>query len=161
MVVKKLLVLAMFLGMICTAAVSEAGTEFMNTAGGLYVVNCNESISLREYPSTEADAILQIPLGAKVQVLPDSARGSDFAHVSYKGETGYALRSYLTPRGYILQVVNCESWVSLRSAPSTDAVALENVPLGQHVRFVKDAENGFTYVAYQETLGYILNEYLE
>lgn len=57
------------------------------------VVNCNESITLRTYPSTSADEICQIPLGATVYFQGPSDNG--FYQVEYRGCIGYALASYL------------------------------------------------------------------
>ena len=59
-----------------------------------YVVNCNEYISLRARPSTEAEALRTMPLGASVSYLGDADNG--FAKVEYRGTTGYALKSYLS-----------------------------------------------------------------
>ena len=59
----------------------------------MQVVNCTESITLRKTPNTKADEFCQIPLGATVQYL-DTAENS-FYMVSYNGQIGYALASYL------------------------------------------------------------------
>ena len=59
----------------------------------MYVVNCNESITLRTSPSTSASEICQIPLGATVSYVESAANG--FYKVVYLGNTGYALASYL------------------------------------------------------------------
>ena len=59
----------------------------------MYVVNCNESITLRTSPSTSASEICQIPLGAAVSYVESAANG--FYKVVYLGNTGYALASYL------------------------------------------------------------------
>ena len=152
--------MALILGMILLFSVDgSAAQRFMNTEGGMYVCNCNESISLRAYPSTEAEALTQIPLGAVVQEIGGGNRV--FAHVSYGGLTGYALYSYLTPKAWFYQVVYCNEYIRLRNYPSTDADVLRRVPLGAHVRFVKDAGNGFYYVYYNGSLGYVLSFYLE
>ena len=57
-------------------------------------------------------------------------------------------------------VVNCEEWVSLRSAPSTKADRLIKVPLGAPVSDCSWAENGFIYGSYGGYSGYIKAEYL-
>lgn len=59
-----------------------------------------------------------------------------------------------------MYVVNCESWISLRSAPSADAAVITRIPLGEYVRFVKAGSNGYYYVYYKGNLGYALAEYL-
>lgn len=59
----------------------------------MYVVNCEESITLRTSPSTSAGEICQIPLGAVVSYIEPAANG--FYKISYLGNTGFALASYL------------------------------------------------------------------
>lgn len=57
-------------------------------------------------------------------------------------------------------VVNCEEWVSLRTAPSTKADRLIKVPLGALVSDCAWAENGFIHGSYGGYSGYIKAEYL-
>ncbi len=59
-----------------------------------YVVNCSESISLRENPSTSSNILKDIPLGSPVSYVEASQNG--FAKIIYDGTTGYALQSYLS-----------------------------------------------------------------
>lgn len=63
------------------------------TGRSLMVVNCNEYITLRTSPYTSADEITRIPLGAEVDYIEAK---KDFYLVSYNGQIGYALQSYLT-----------------------------------------------------------------
>ena len=56
------------------------------------VVNCNEWISLRRSPSTQAQKLAEIPLGARVEVV---VSGGSFYKCRYDGKTGYALAQYL------------------------------------------------------------------
>ncbi|MBR1730657.1 MAG: SH3 domain-containing protein [Selenomonadaceae bacterium] len=58
-----------------------------------YVVNCNEWISLREYPDVESYALEHIPLGQAVTFLEDVGNG--FYKINYDGAIGYALAAYL------------------------------------------------------------------
>jgi predicted RNA-binding Zn-ribbon protein involved in translation (DUF1610 family) len=62
------------------------------TGRSLMVVNCNEYITLRTSPYTSADEITRIPLGAEVDYIEAK---KDFYLVSYNGQIGYALQSYL------------------------------------------------------------------
>lgn len=59
-----------------------------------------------------------------------------------------------------MRVVNCNEWVSLRSAPSTAAARLAAVPLGALVRECRVAGSGFVYGEYDGLWGYILLDYL-
>ena len=61
----------------------------------------------------------------------------------------------------MLRIVNCQDWVSLRSAPSTQAERLAQVPLGAFVTGEYDPYSEFSYCSYEGVSGYILNEYLE
>lgn len=61
----------------------------------------------------------------------------------------------------MMQVVNCEDWVSLRSAPSTQAERLAQVPLGAYVTGEYDPYSDFSHCSYGGASGYILNQYLE
>ena len=143
----------------------------------MYVVNCNEYITLRTSPSTSAAEITKIPLGASVGYKSDASNG--FYKVSYNGQTGYALAAYLSSSpqsntvansgnadsqmgGFItLTVVNCDEWISLRTSPSTAAERITTIPLGAKVNLISDASNGFYKISYNGRVGYALAEYLE
>ena len=60
-----------------------------------------------------------------------------------------------------MKIVNCQDWVSLRSAPSTQAERLAQVPLGAYVTGECDYYSEFSLCSYNGVSGYILNEYLE
>ena len=57
------------------------------------VVNCNEWISLRTEPSTEAKTAARIPRGELVRLVKPAENG--FYYVEYNGILGYALSHYL------------------------------------------------------------------
>ena len=145
----------------------------------LYVVNCNESITLRTSPSTSSKEIMQIPLGSAVSYIETAANG--FYKVIYNGNTGYALASYLgeeytggaknpapaasTTTGFYngqpLWVVKCKESISLRTQPSTSASAITQIPLNAQVTYLSDASNGFVQVRYNGSSGYALVQYLD
>ena len=104
--------------------------------------------------------------------------GNGFYMVSYRGNIGYALASYLTksniggvyasseePDGYYygqsLTIVQCKEYISLRSADSTSAKVLSKVPLYGSVYYLGTASNGFAHVLYNDTTGYVLKKYLD
>ena len=60
-----------------------------------------------------------------------------------------------------MQIVNCQDWVSLRSAPSTQAERLAQVPLGAYVTGEYDPYSDFSPCSYGGVSGYILNQYLD
>ena len=139
-------------------------TRQETTTNKMYVVNCNEFITLRSQPDTSASELNRIPLGAQVDIIGASENG--FAKVSYKGQTGYALANYLgsiNSIGYetkLLRVVNCNEWISLRTAPNTSASTITRIPLGDSARYISTASNGFYQVSYNGQVGYALAEYL-
>lgn len=67
--------------------------EVADAENTMTVVNCDEWISLRVSPSTEAERIVTIPLGERVEFISTASNG--FYKVSYNGHIGYALASYL------------------------------------------------------------------
>lgn len=79
-------VLAAYLG-------DELPSRQDNAYGTMRVVNCRESISLRRSPSVGASEICQIPLGSIVSYVSSASNG--FYEITYMGNTGYALASYL------------------------------------------------------------------
>ncbi|WP_314164146.1 SH3 domain-containing protein [Lachnoanaerobaculum gingivalis] len=150
-----------------TAAVTQV--QVLTT---LYVVNCNESITLRVSDSTNAKEIRQIPLGAAVSFMENAANG--FYKVSYNGSTGYALASYLSVDPYdhyvasttsstvwAGKVVRCNEYITLRRIPSTKGEEITKIPLGSIVTVYSGAENGFYYINYDGMEGYALAGYID
>ena len=150
-----------------TVAVTQA--QVLTT---LYVVNCNESITLRVSDSTNAKEIRQIPLGAAVSFMENAANG--FYKVSYNGSTGYALASYLSvdPYNHYVasttastvwsgKVVRCNEYITLRRTPSTKGEEITKIPLGAIVTVYSGADNGFYYIDYDGFEGYALAGYID
>lgn len=151
-----------------TAAAAAPTPEALSsqTYETMYVVNCNESISLRTSPSTSAAAVRQIPYGEAVSYIGTSENG--FYKVSYHGDTGYALASYLsyqpappkTDTYTTMWVVNCNDSITLRTSPSTKATEICQIPLGATVSYIESASNGFYKITYLGKTGYALASYL-
>ena len=150
-----------------TVAVTQA--QVLTT---LYVVNCNESITLRVSDSTNAKEIKQIPLGAAVSFMENAANG--FYKVSYNVSTGYALASYLSvdPYDHYVasttastvwsgKVVRCNEYITLRRTPSTKGEEITKIPLGSIVTVYSGADNGFYYIDYDGFEGYALAGYID
>ena len=57
------------------------------------VTGCESWVSLRATPSTSANRLAKVPLGAKVT---DCVKNGSFVKCTYKGQTGYILAKYLT-----------------------------------------------------------------
>ena len=82
----------------------DSGLNFQQMTTGDYywarVVNCNEWISLREYPSTSARRLAKVPLGAIVKIYRGAGEhyGSPyngFYQTYYNGQWGWCLQEYL------------------------------------------------------------------
>ena len=140
--------------------------------GKKQVINCNEFVTLRSYPSTSASAVTRVAKGETVDAY---YYNGTFTYCYYNGLSGYILSKYLgnsyssysysTPSysygSYLglAQVVNCNSWVSLRSYPSTSASRVTTVPLGAWVEaYYYNSE--YTECYYNGMHGYILSTYL-
>ncbi len=61
----------------------------------------------------------------------------------------------------VMQVYNCQEWVSLREAPDTNSKRLEKVYLGELVTDCKAAANDFIQCEFKGKTGYILYQYLK
>lgn len=152
------------------ATSSAPSTQSENSQGTLWVVNCDEWISLRSSASTSASRLAKIPLGASCEYLGSASNG--FYKVRYNGTTGYALSQYLSTQSSYSSssgsassvakrwVVNCDEWISLRSSASTSASRLAKIPLGASCEYLGSAGNGFSKVRYNGTVGYALDQYL-
>lgn len=151
----------------------EAATANTQVLTTLYVVNCNESITLRTANSTSSKEIRQIPLGAAVSFMENASNG--FYKVSYNGSTGYALASYLSvdPYDHYVasttaadlswrgKVVRCNEFITLRKTPSTKGEELIKIPVGAIVTVYSGADNGFYYINYGGIEGYALASYID
>lgn len=71
--------------------------QIINLSGTVYtmqVINCNEWISLREYPDVNSQRLARIPLGEYVYEC--RWYSDDFVYGCYNGQYGYMLTEYLT-----------------------------------------------------------------
>lgn len=172
---KKLIALIMVMALMLTGAALAKG-DYLGT---LTVVNCKSWVTLRESPSTSAPAVARVPLGENVDGYEYNSR---FTECYYKGQHGYILSEYLTDELYRdyqryvpgdeteqntdydnflgnLRVINCDSWVSLRSSPSTSASVVTRIPKGAKVEAYKYDER-FYECYYNGMHGFVLNRYL-
>ena len=87
---KKFLIMAALI-VTFTSAMAFANDKVIST---MYVVECNQSITLRDAPSIYANELAQIPLGERVGVYP-YYETDEFYCVKYRGVRGYVLKTYL------------------------------------------------------------------
>ena len=103
-----------------------------------FVANCNESITLRDAPSVNANEIAQIPLNQGVVFIDYADNG--FYRVSYGRHTGYALANYLSenePEG--LPVGMLIKRATLFESPSTHSNVITTIISGHWVDYIDDA----------------------
>lgn len=89
----KRLFASVFLVLILLSVLLSASAEDV-FAKEYRVSDCESFITLRFEPSTKSAEIVKIPLGASVIAFEEAENG--FLYVNYNGETGYALKKYLT-----------------------------------------------------------------
>ena len=129
-----------------------------------YVVNCEQTVTLRTDPDSSSGEICQVPAGATVAYLGTTSNGFDY--ISYQGNDGYILSKYLVidPNGYdydVYRIVNCNESISLYFDPDMNAEEICQVPIDAYVRCAGMTENGFGEVYYMGNHGYVLDDYLE
>lgn len=72
----------------------------------------------------------------------------------------YTYENFYTEDVSYFTVVNCNEWVSLRSEPDVNSFRLTEVPLGSFVLDCGEYVNGFNFVSFAGTYGYIKSDYL-
>ncbi|MBR0464675.1 MAG: SH3 domain-containing protein [Clostridia bacterium] len=134
--------------------------------GNMMIVNCKSYATLRAMPDTRAQQVARVPLGAIVtNVFYEDDR---FCYCMYGNLEGFVLTENLAwvsgGRGadYIgdAMIVNCKSYATLRSQPSTSSLSLGRVPLGAVVTDCYIVDERFACCTYNGVVGYILLENL-
>lgn len=140
-----------------------ASTAFANNniVATYFVVNCRESITLREYPSVNAPELAQVPLGQAVGFI--EVTNDDFSKINYDGLVGYVLSAYIAPNSPFRDavVVNCRQSITLREEATTYARELVQIPLGARVKYLGVETNSFYKVEYRGMVGFVLKTYIE
>ena len=144
----------------------------------MYVANVANSIYLRSTPYENSNNIITtIPLGAQVVWYNDET--PVFSKISYGGMTGYVKRDYLsatkpsTNQGYTAYtsnttiskyqyVANVKEAIYLRSSMyENSSNIITTIPVGTKVGFIEYANNDFSKINYNGTIGYAKTMYLE
>ena len=145
---------------ICALAANVSASN--NVVATYFVVNCRESITLRDAPSVYAGEITQIPLGQAVGFIANVGNG--FYKINYDGLVGYALAQYLSsyPRSEMRYgtVVNCRQSITLRELPSVDSYEIMQIPLGARVKYLGNTVGEFYRVEYRGAVGFALKAYI-
>ena len=136
------------------------------------------SLNLRTSPSTQSQVVAVYQRGTKVTVLGTSGKWTRVR--TPDGKTGYMLTSYLkkassstpkatpTPKADTGKAVSYYAYVKtasgsnviLRSAASTAAASLGNLPVGTRVQVTREYTSGWRQVKTGGKTGYVLSNYL-
>ena len=149
------------------------GYEYPDSAylGNYQIVNCASYASLRAYPDSSSQRLLQVPLGAIVTNV--YYQDDRFSYCVYGNVDGYILNSNLAwvsggnggyggyasgDSNYIgtARIVNCLSYASLRQYPDTRSARILKVPFGEYVSNATIVDDRFAYCEYGGYAGYIL-----
>ena len=158
---KKLLLIALTICALLITSTALASNKIIST---MFVVECNESITLRDAPSIDANELAQIPLGQAVGFIENAGNG--FYKINYDGIVGYALAEYLSAdrsgvAGIFGRVVNCKISITLRESPSVNAREIMQIPLGERVTLLQGGDTAdFYFVRYRGYDGYVLKTYI-
>ncbi|MEG2670146.1 MAG: SH3 domain-containing protein, partial [Oscillospiraceae bacterium] len=118
------------------------------------------------------NVITEIPLGEVVGYIESAS--SVFAKVDYHGTIGYSKHEYLSANPPVyqkkqspsaqnityLQVQNVKTSIYLRSSPSSNGGIIMEIPVGEYVEFLENANGTFYKIRYNGTVGYSKSEYL-
>ena len=153
-------IFALTFALMCLVASTALANN--NIVATYFVVNCKESVTLREYPSVQARELAQIPLGQAVGFIEET-RDGNFCKVNYDGLIGYVVSTYLAPESPFRDatVVNCRQSITLREEPTTYAYELTQIPLGARVKYLGVETNSFYKVQYRGMVGFVLKTYIQ
>ena len=149
---------------ICALLISSSALANEKIVSTMFVVECEESITLRDRPSVNGRELAQIPLGKAVGFIENAGNG--FYKINYDGVVGYALAQYLSAdrsgvAGIFGRVVNCKISITLREYPSVEAPELMQISLGERVSIYPGEETADFYcVKYRGVRGYVLKTYI-
>lgn len=150
------------------------------------VYNCSEWVSLRKEENAQSERLIKVPLGAVVTRCVDG--NGTWIYCTYKGKSGYIKKDYLRTADYdkikreeeerkrkeeeeaaknypktpfdCMQVVNAQTWVSLRKEPSTDSKRLYEIPAFAYVTNCLYVNANWVHVYYNGMDGYVSAKYL-
>lgn len=130
----------------------------------MYVVNVNESITLRKTPSTNGESVIEIYLGEEVGFIEDT--NSLFAKVKYGDRIGYVMSQYLStsmPNTTVsewMYVDNVSKAIKLRKQPTENSASYFEIELGEEVGFIENVNYEYAKIKYNGTIGYTKQQYL-
>ena len=158
---------------LATPAPTENPTKVM------YIVNANESVTLRKTPDQNGEQITTIPLGTQVEFV--KKENDDFSKIKYGGQEGFVMTKYLTEDANIaiqqagnknakpaepvqhatgssdvsvkftMYVFNVQNSIYLRKYAEENSENICTIPWGEPVGYIEDVTNGFYKIKIQGT----------
>jgi len=154
-------------GYVKTMYLSFPADENAGTVSGYAIVNTQSGpLNMRTQPQLGSSIVQRIPKGAQVGLIHQADK---WYRVSYNGQTGYVMTSYLRMQGAAEQpegstgayaTVNTPSGgLNLRETASDQARVLLAIPQGTALAILSH-ENGWCRVTYAGKTGYVMDKYL-
>ncbi|MGL4848668.1 MAG: SH3 domain-containing protein, partial [Clostridium sp.] len=130
------------------------------------VINITSSLRVREGASTNTPVVGYLKNGDIVNIL---GKSNNFYKISVNGTIGYVYSDYIenlnknnsnnNSEAKVGTIINIESNLRFRSAPTVDSNVLGYFIDGQKVNIIGQA-NGWTKVSYEGQVGYIDSDYV-
>ena len=150
---RKLTALLMLLCLLASVVPASAEYDYI---GDMEVINCNEWVSLREWPGTSADRLLKISLGSIVSNCEQI--NDEWIYAEFDGYSGYILAKYLSPAENRL-TFNVMMVTMMDGAPfyaTLDAEEpIDTIPANAIVRNCSIMDNNRIYVEWGGRCGFI------
>lgn len=123
------------------------------------------NVNMRTGPTHEDPVILVIPQGAILTLREEEPRNG-FLPVTYFGHNGWAHSDFIVPTdddGAIPPIVGeapTTANVNLRAGAGSHTSVLLVVPTGAWLSISNVVSNGYRWVIYQETIGWVLDDFI-
>jgi len=152
-----MLVLSFFPVNIALAEETQKGT----------VVNCKSGVNVRSGPGTRYSKIGFAPKGAVYDIL---GKSGSWYKLNFNGRAGYIYSKYLSVSAVLSAarqtgttqtgtIVNCTSWVNVRSGPGTKYAVIGTAPKNA-VYTVTGKSGSFYAIQYNGRTGYVYSRYI-
>ena len=139
-----------------------------SSSGTATIVNCNSWVNVRSGPSTAYSKIGTAAKGAQYEILGTSG---NWYKVQYGSQIGWIYGAYVstsggggTPSSGTATIVNCNSWVNVRSGPSTAYSKIGTAARGAQYEILgyatSSAGNRWYKVQYGSKVGWIYGQYV-
>ena len=150
----------------------STGTPGTPSAGQtVTIVNCNNSVNVREGAGTNTKKLGTAPKGATYKYLGMSSDGNWYKIQYTSSQVAYIHKNYIrlnsssttpdTPTGKTATIVNCNEWVNVREGAGTNTKKLGTAPKGKTYTYLGKSGN-WIQVQYTSTQkGYIYSSYVK